>query len=253
MNICKIYLFSIICIGLLSCSKVDTADDVINEYIKILGGQSVIDSIKTLFIKASYFYPNTNDEFKALYYWKYPNFSRFELNREQKQIIAYNGKKAWTASIELTTGILTSSTELPDSNPVALNFKRTPGIESFIGGPPQDYKNMGINAVLLGKDTIDGVTAHHLKLTWDDGFEKEYFFNVKNGYFIFEKVKDQRGLIHTSTFMDYEEIGGLYLSCFRLNKGPSINNNQIIVHQRIVDLNINMRLPDSLFVRPENQ
>lgn len=91
------------------------------------------------------------------------------------------------------------------------------------------------------------------RMPWPDGFEKNYYFNKDNGFLIFEKEKDHRGLIHTSSFSDRNKIGGLFLPCFRLNKGPLVNDKQIIVHQKIVTLKTNERLLESLVIRPEKQ
>lgn len=253
MEIIKKSVYLFVFVIFLSYPRIDTAEDIIKRYMNVIKGRSEIDKIETLVVKTTYFYPNTGNEFDALFYWKRPNLTRAEFNRKPKQIMAYNGEKAWTASIDSSTNTLINSTELPDSNPLAINFKRNPGFESIVGGPPFNYNNMGITAVLAGIDTIDGVKAHNLCLTWPDRFEKNYYFNVENGFFIFEKVKDQRGLIHTSSFSDYKEIGGLFLPCFRLNKGPLINNKQIVVHQKIVELKINEQLSDSLFIRPEKK
>lgn len=247
----SIYLFVL---GIfLSCSGTDTVEDIIKKHVKVIGGRSNIDKIETMVVRSTYFYPDTGDEFEALFYWKRPNKTRAEFNREPKQIMAYNGEKAWIASIDSTTDTLINSTELPDSSPLAMNFKRNPGFEGIIGGPPLNYNSMGITAVLAGIDTVDGAKAYNLCLTWPDGFEKKYYFNVENGFFIFEEVKDQRGLIHTSSFSDYKEIGGLFLPCFRLNKGPLINDKRIVVHQKIVELKTNEQLSDSLFIRPEKE
>jgi outer membrane lipoprotein-sorting protein len=237
----------------LSCSGTDTAEDIIQRHTKVIGGRSDISKVETMIVRATYFYPDTSDEFEALFYWKRPDLTRVEFYREPKQIMAYNGEKAWTASIDPNTGTIINSTELPDSSPLAMNFKRNPGFEAIIGGPPLNYSSMGIKAVLAGIETIDGVRAHNLCLTWPDGFEKKYYFDVENGFFIFEEVKDQRGLIHTSSLSDYKEIGGLFLPCFRLNKGPLINDKRIVVHQKIVELKTNEQLSDSLFARPEKK
>ncbi len=235
----------------LSCSGIDTAEDIIKRHMKLIGGRSNINKIETMVVKSIYFYPDTGNEFEALFYWKRPNLTRVEFNREPKQVIAYNGDKAWTASIDSNTGTLINSTNLPDSSQYAVNFRRNPGFEGIIGGPPFNYSSLGITAVLAGFDTVDGVKAHNLCLTWPDGSKKKYFFNVDTGLLIFEEVKDQRGLIHTSSFSDCKEIGGLFLPCFRLNKGPLINDKQIVVHQKIIELKINEQLSYSFFLKPE--
>jgi len=237
----------------LSCSRIDTAEDIINRYMKVIGGRSDIAKIDTMVVKSTYFYPDTGIEYEALFYWKRPNLTRVEFNRETKQVIAYNGERAWTASIDSNTDAVMNSSELPDSSPYAVNFKRNPGFEAIIGGPPFNYSSLGITAVLAGVDTVDGVKAQKICLTWPDGSEKKYFFNIENGFFIFEEVKDQKGLIHTSSFSDYKEIGGLFLPCFRLNKGPLINDKRIVVHQKIVELKTNEQLSNSLFNKPEKK
>ncbi len=250
MEIIKNSIWFVVVGIILSCSGIDTAEDIVKRYMKVIEAGSDIEKIETLAVRATYFYPNTGDEFDAWFYWKHPDLMRVEFNREPKQIMAYDGEEAWTASIDPITNSLINSTMLPDSSPLAVNFRRNPGLESIIGGPPFNYRNMGISAVLAGIETIDGVKAHNLCLTWPDGFEKNYYFNIANGVLIFEKQKDQRGLIHTSSFSEHKEIGGLFLSCFRLNKGPLINDKQIIVHQKIVELKTNEPLSESLFIRP---
>lgn len=247
----KIKILAAFLVIVTSCSRIQTAEDVIIQYKNLMTGQSGIINIKSMVVKANYFYPNTGDDFNSVFYWKSPNLTRVEFYRGQKQVMAYNGVKAWTATVDLNTDTLLISNELSDSSTLAMNFIHNPGFESFIGGPPFDYLKMGITGVLLGKDTVNGKTAHHVKFTWPDGFEKEYFFDVDNGLLIFEKVKDQRGLTHTSSFNDYKELGGLYISCFRLNKGPLINDNRIEVHQRIVELKANVQLSDSIFIQPK--
>ena len=234
----------------LSYSGTTTAEDIIKRHMKVIGGRSDLNRIETMVVKAIYFYPDTGKEFEAVFYWKRPNLTRVEFHREPKQIMAYDGEKAWTASLDADTGALIDSAEWPDSSPLAVNFRRSPGFEGIIGGPPFNYDSLGITAVLAGVDTVDGVKAHILCLTWPDGYEKKFYFNIENGCFIFEESKDQRGLTHTSRFSDHKEMGGLFLSCFRLNKGPLINEKRIVVHQKIVELKINEPLSSSLFLKP---
>jgi outer membrane lipoprotein-sorting protein len=250
MEIIKMSINFFIAAAFLSYSGITTAEDIIKRHMKVIGGRSDLNRIETMVVKAIYLYPDTGTEFEAVFYWKRPNLTRVEFHREPKQIMAYDGEKAWTASIDADTGALIDSAELPDSSPLAVNFKRSPGFEGIIGGPPFNYDRLGITAVLAGVDTVDGVKAHHLRLTWPDGYEKKYYFNFDDGCFIFEEVKDPRGLIHTSSFSDYREMGGLFLPCLRLNKGPLIHDKRIVVHQKIVELRTNEPLSNSLFLKP---
>jgi outer membrane lipoprotein-sorting protein len=250
MEVIKKSIYFYIVAIFISHSGTNTAEDIIKRHRQMIGGRSDINRIETMVVKSIYFYPDTGNEFEAIFYWKRPNMTRVEFDREPKQVMAYNGEKAWTASIDADTGALIDSAELPDSSPLAVNFERNPGFEAIIGGPPFDYNRLGITAVLAGVDTVDGVKAHNLCLTWPDGYDIKYYFNFENGCFIFEERKDQRGLIHTSSFSDYKEMGGLFLPCFRLNKGPLINDKRIVVHQKIVELKTNEPLSDSLFLKP---
>ncbi len=237
----------------LSCLQMETAEDVLQRHRKALGGRTDIDKIETMVVKVNYDYPETRSGFDAVFYWKRPNLSRAEFIREPKQVIAFDGKKAWTASLDPKTGTVMNSTELPDSSPYAVNFKRNPGFEEMIGGPPLHYRSLGISAVLVGVETVDGVAAQKISLTWPDGFEKKYSFRVGDGLLIHEEVKDQKGLTHTSSLSDHREIGGLFLPCLRVNKGPLINDKRIVVHQKVMELKTNVPLPDALFIRPEKK
>lgn len=234
----------------LPCAGMDTAEDVLHRYARVMAGRSDIAKIETMVVRAIYSYPDTGNQFEAVFYWKRPNLSRTEFRQKPKQVIAFDGQKAWTASLDPDTDFVINSQEMPDSSPYAANYRRAPGFEGIIGGPPLNYKSMGIAAVLVGVVAVDGVKAHNLCLTWPDGFARNYFFNSENGFLIFEEVKDQKGLIHTSRLSDHKDMGGLFLPCFRLNKGPLVNDKRIIVHQKIIELKTNVPLPDTLFIRP---
>lgn len=90
----------------LSSSPIDTAEDIMKRYLEVIGGRSAIDKIETLVVKASYFYPETGEKYDASFYWKRPDLTRAEFNRKPKQIIAYDGKKTWTASVDPATNAL---------------------------------------------------------------------------------------------------------------------------------------------------
>jgi len=245
----KAWIFLFLAIYL-PCPGKNAAEDILKRHIRIMAGRSDITKIETMVVRAIYSYPDTGNQFEAVFYWKRPNLSRAEFRQKPKQVIAFDGQKAWTASLDPDTDFVINSQEMPDSSPYAANYRRAPGFEEIIGGPPLNYKSMGIAAVFVGVVAVDGLKAHNLCLTWPDGFAKNYFFNSENGFLIFEEVKDQKGLIHTSRLSDHKDMGGLFLPCFRLNKGPLVNDKRIIVHQNIIELKTNVPLPDTLFIRP---
>jgi len=229
----------------------DEAEDILLRYAKLVGGHAGIDHIQTMVVEANYFYPNKGDGFEALFYWKRPDLTRVEFYQKPLQVMGYDGKKAWIASLDPDTRTVIKSADLPDASQLAANFKRNPGFESLIGVPPFGYKKMGITAVVAGMETIAGAKARKVRLTWPDGHEKNLYFDLDNGYLVFEEQKDPKGLVHTSSFSDYRARGGLFVSCFRVNKGPLVNGEQIVVQQKIVELRTNEPVVDSLFIRPE--
>jgi len=231
----------------------DEAEEIILRYAKVVGGRADIGQIETMVVRATYFYPNKGDGFEALFYWKRPDLTRAEFYQKPLQVMGYDGEKVWAASLDPDTRTVIKSAEMPDASPLAANFKRNPGFESIIGVPPFGYKKMGITAVVAGMETIEGAKARKVRLTWPDGHEKNLYFDADNGYLVFEDQKDSKGLVHTSSFSDYRAMGGLFVPCFRLNKGPLVNGEQIVVQQKIVELRKNEPLADSLFIRPETK
>ena len=234
-------------------SATDEADEILLRYAKIVGGRADLDRLETMVVKATYFYPQKGDGYEAMFYWKRPNLTRAEFRQKPLQVMGYDGEKAWVASLDPDTKAVLKSADMPEASPLAVNFKRSPGFESLIGVPPFDYKKLGITAVVAGMEMVDGAKAQKIRLTWPDGHEKNLCFDADNGYLVFEDQKDSKGLVHTSSFSDYRAMGGLFVPCFRLNKGPLVNGEQIVVQQKIVELKMNEPLADTLFIRPETK
>lgn len=64
---------------MITCAKITTSDDVIDRYVKAIGGRSAFDQVEIFIGKATYSYPETGNQFHATFYWKRPNLIRAKI------------------------------------------------------------------------------------------------------------------------------------------------------------------------------
>ncbi|MCS6991839.1 MAG: hypothetical protein NZL95_08255 [Chitinophagales bacterium] len=221
-----------------------TADQIIQEYLRAIGGLEKLKKVQTVkmtgnFVQGTLTIPMT-------LYQKRPNMHLVEVTFQgMTQKIAYDGKEAW--SIDPFQG-RTVAAKLDADQTKQQRF------QADIDGPLVDYAAKGYKVDYVGKETIDGVPAFHLRLTTQEGDIYDYFFDEETYLLIKEKsnVKMQDGSVESQeiNFSDYKEINGLLIPHsmemvgeFQGQKFSSYINIESVVH--------NVPLDESMFRMPE--
>jgi len=220
-----------------------TADDVINAYLKARGGIAKIKSIQTERVTGTIsFAPGVEGPFFVER--KRPLKMHMELTVNGQSLIrVYDGKSSgWIY------------------NPFAPNAAVLPmtpadisGIadEADFEGPFVDYKTKGNRIEYAGKEQIDGKIVHKLKLTDKLGEASYFYFDASTGLIMkwqgVRKVGD-KVLPWETYFREFREVDGLKYPF--LVESAAVDSDQI---QKITATKIETNIPldESQFAKPK--
>ena len=229
-----------------------TADDIINRYVKATGRKDGLKGVNTILMKRSAYNPDTGITNYHTSYLKRPNMIRLERSTStgEKTILAYDGKEAWRGSLDPATGSITKVRDIPPESPLFnILFKGT-SFDNNFDGKFIDYSKKGSSAEFLGKEMVDGKEMYHIKMVWEDGGVVEYHFDVSTGLIWKHWEKDERGRTHSSLYLDYRKAGNILIPYSRINKGPLRDNPEGIIKEEVLEVKMNVPLNDSLFKKP---
>ena len=224
-------------------ASAETADEVIAKYIKAEGGLDKIRSIETIRMTGKSVM-GQGMEMPLTRLSKRPNRIRTEFTLQgMTGIQAFDGTNAWTLMpfMGKTT---------PEISP-AEESKRTEE-QADIDGPLVDYQKKGHKVELAGKEQVDGADAWKLKVTLDNGDERDYYLDAETGLPVKVTGKvTMRGseTEFTTTLGDYKDVNGRMVP-FTIETGAA----GMAMKQKLVldKVEFNTPIADSLFAVPAN-
>jgi hypothetical protein len=219
-----------------------TADDVINSYLKARGGLAKIKAIQTERVTGVItFAPGVEGPFFVER--KRPLKMHMEITVNGQSLIrVYDGKSAgWTYN-----------PFTPNASVVAMSAQDLAGIadEADFEGPFVDYKAKGNQIEYAGKEQIDGKIVQKLKLTAKQGDVSYFYFDASTGLLMkwqgTRKVGDKE-LPWETYFRDFREVDGLKYPF--LVESAAVDSDQI---QKIAATKIETNIPlnESQFGKP---
>jgi hypothetical protein len=236
-------IFGIFFCSLLSLNvSSQNADEIINKYIKAIGGIDKIKAIKTV-KKTAKFVGGGGFEAKVSEESKRDNFFRQEFTLQgMTQIVAYDGKVGW--KIDPFGGKKDVET---------LDESELKGIVegADFDGPLVDYKEKGNKIEYLGIDQVDGDDAYKLKVTLKNGDVRTFYFDTD--YYVPIKLEAKtfvRGQEFESetTFGDYKQVLGVYYP-FSIENGAKGSPYKAQFIYEKIEANVN--LDDTRFTKPK--
>lgn len=245
-------IFTLLFLALLSnVLFAQSADDVINKYIQVVGGADKLAAIKDIKMSGKVKVPSQGLELPVVMLQKAPNKQKMTMTFQGKEIVqpAFDGEVAWQ------TNFMTMKAEKMETED-SENLKK----DLDFPDPFLNYKSKGYSATLEGEETIEGVACHKIKLTKKpvkvDGKEEEdfsyYFFDKENGVPVMTRSVGKKGPmkgVTTESFMsDYQEVNGLYFP-FTINQKV---NGQVAASISITKIELNVNIEDKEFTFPNN-
>lgn len=220
-----------------------TADDVINAYVKARGGLTKIKAVQTERVTGVItFAPGVEGPFFVER--KRPLKMHMEITVNGQTLLrVYDGKSAgWIYN-----------PFAPNASVVSMSAQDLTGIadEADFEGPFVDYKAKGNQIEFAAKEQIDGKIVYKLKLTAKQGDVSFFFFDASTGLLMkwqgLRKVGDKE-LPWETYFRDFREVDGLKYPF--LVESAAVESDQI---QKITATKIETNIPlnDAQFAKPK--
>jgi len=218
-----------------------SADDVIAQYVKRIGGMEKIQAVSTL-RRTGKFTGGGGFEAVVVQENKRPDKVREEFSLQGMTAInAYDGSTGW--KISPFQG---------KKDPEALSEDEMKSIveDSDFDDPLIHYREKGNKVESLGKDDVEGTDTYKLKVTLKSGDVRTYYMDADSYVPIkIETKRTIRGAEHeTESWLgDYKEVSGWYLP-FAIEGGPRGSENKAkIVYEKI---EANVTIDDGRFTKP---
>lgn len=221
-----------------------TAEQIVNSYIKTVGGMEKIQAVKAMRQTGKF---NGGGGFEALIVNenKRPNFVRQEFFLQGLTAVsAYDGKNGW--KINPFGG-------KKDAESMGEEELKQIVEDSDFDGPLVNYARKGNKIELVGKEEYEGSDVYKLKVTLANGTVKYYFMDTD--YFVPIKIETKqinRGteFEFETVLGDYKQIGGVYYP-FSIESGVKGSPNKSTI--TVEKIEINPAFDDSRFALPKTK
>jgi len=192
-------------------AQAQTLQDVLNKHFEAIGQDKLLEK-ETYEIEATV--SQMGMEIPMVMKMKRPNKFRMEMEMQgQTMIQAYNGEKGWM----LAPWVSSDPQDL--SGPQLEQAME----QADIDGELYNYNEKGYTAELLGKEFMGDDEVFNIKLTGDDGVEKNYYIGTDD-YLVKKvvgKVNAQGQEVTVEQIMsDYEKIDGVMVATKIESKSP---------------------------------
>ena len=222
-------------------ASAQTADEIVEKFIKTVGGMEKIQAVKSLRRTGKY---SGGGGFEAVLVEenRRPNLVRQEfVIQGMTGVTAYDGKSGW--KIEPWNG---------KKDAEALSEEEMKGIieDSDLDGPLVNFRAKGVKVEYVGTDEVEGTDAYKLKVTMANGDVRFYYMDTD--YFVPIKIDTKRMIRgaereYETVLGDYKEVGGWYLP-FSIEQGVKGSPFRSKITYEKIEANVT--LDDSRFRAP---
>ncbi len=248
----KLIFFSLFSLLSFHFSFAQTADEIVENYLKTIGGKEKLSKIKAIHIKAKTITQGMEIPVNMFMTADGKQYMEFELQGKKLVQQAFDGKTAWH------TNMMNMKNEKFD-NETTENFKRNSKDE--FPNPFLNYKEKGFKIELIGKEEVEGTETYKIKLTEhpllvegkEVSKETYYYFDTENfiPVVVEEEIKKGqfKGAKIQQIYSDYQEVDGIY---FPFNTATKFNG-MIGSEVKIESMEINPQIDEKMFVFKENK
>ncbi len=223
-----------------------TADEIIKKNIEAKGGLNKLKSIETIRLTGKFSMPPMGiEEAPITIVAKRPNLIRMDIEVMGMGVIrAFDGKTAWQTMPTQMGDLVTE--EMPENE--AKEMKR----DSDFDGHLIDYMKKRHKVELIGKEAMDGTEVYNLKVTLEDGYVVNYYFNAENYLELKSRAKTsfQGQDMEGETFYgDYKEVAGI-LFAHSVEMRLDGQTSQKVIFEKV---ELNGDVKDDYFKMPEKE
>lgn len=220
MKTLKLTLFGLAFFISSATSFAQTADEVINKYIKNIGGAEKLKALKGVKMEMTTNYGGMELPVEVVQLAGGKQYVKINMQGKEITQMASDGTTMWS------TNFMTMAAEKTDAENTANAMLSNNDFPDAM----LDYKAKGYSAEFVGKETKEGTECLKIKFTKKpikvDGIVNEdvtyYFFETENFLPIATETEikggPSKGQKSLSTMSDYQEVEGIYFP-FAMNQG----------------------------------
>jgi hypothetical protein len=200
---------------------------VIANYIKAVGGEEKVKSIKNASMTAEANFQGQIIEIKTVADSEKSRLMQSTAvggNVMQKTILA-DGKGQMM--------VMGQVQQLPDETAAMLKP------QTFVF-PEQFYESMGFKLAYIGTETVNGEDAHHLQITAPNGMVTNEFYSTSSGL----KLRTNNSTTGDIFYSDYQEVEGIMFPMTLTIKNPML---PVSLEAKMVSVKFNQALSDADF------
>ena len=222
-------------------ASAQTADEIVEKFIKTVGGMEKIQAVKSL-RRTGKFSGGGGFEAAVVEENRRPNLVRQEFNIQgMTGVTAYDGKAGW--KIEPWNG-------KKDAEALSEEEMKSIVEDSDLDGPLVNYRAKGVRVEYVGVDEVEGTDAYKLKVTMPTGDVRLYYMDTD--YYVPIKIDTKRMVRgaereYETILGDYKEVGGWYLP-FSVESGVKGGPFRSKVTYEKIEPNV--ALDDARFAKP---
>jgi outer membrane lipoprotein-sorting protein len=243
-------LITVICLGLSPMLHAQTLDEILANYFENTGGREKWSSLEGLKMSAKVNQGGMEIPLTIVQLKDGRQMTSFSVQGKEIKQGVYDGTTLWSINF------MTMKAEKSDAETTE-NFKTSIG---DFPDPFLNYKALGYQAELLGKETIEGTETFKVKLTKKplmvDGKSTEnitfYYFDAESFVpLVIEseiKTGQAKGMISQASFSDYQDVDGLMMP-FTMTQGVKGQGSQTI---NFTGYELNPKVEASIFAFPED-
>jgi len=184
-----------------------TADEIVSKHINAIGGKAIIDKIKSQVIQSDMSVMGSD----------LTSTTTLLVGKGFKNVANFNGQEIIQCITPTSGWMINPLAGQNDAQPLPDDQVKDAQGALEIGGELYEYQKKGSNVQLMGKETIEGVNTHKLKLIKKNGDEVIYFIDPTNYYIIkresTSKVNGEE-LTTSSIFSNYKKTDFGYVMPF---------------------------------------
>ncbi len=229
-------VLAILIAAVFTLAQAQTVDEIFDKHFKAVGQEKLMDA-KSISMKGKISQMGMEMKMEM----KMKKSGEFMVTVEmqgQKMIQAFDGEKGWMIAPWMSADPMELTGEQLEQAKSQANLE----------GELYDYQKKGSTAEFKGKVNLDGKDVYRIKLTTDDGNEKDYFIDATSYYVTKVKstISAQGQTVDIEQIMsDYKTIGGVTMAMKIESKSP-MGSTSILMEE----VNFNESFDPSIFKQP---
>ena len=218
-----------------------TADEIINKYIQVVGGTDLLTKITSVYTES------TMDVMGMQGTIKTTTLNGKGMKQEMDisgSLIStcYTDKGGW--SINPMAGG-TSAEDMPEGQ------YKSGKEQIIIGAPFINYAEKGYKAELVGTETVGNVNAYKINMTSPDNISSLYYFDPNSSYLIksVQEIEMQGQMIdNVINYSDYRQTDG-YSAPYKMEM--VLAGGQFTMSMTVTKVELNKPVDEAIFAKPQ--